>query len=78
MPQDRNTAKFVAEITVNLVPVNRYGDELADNGTFTYTRVIEVKTIANLGMVLERLSETGLNPIPNDAHMPDAPYAKEL
>lgn len=56
MPRDDTTAKFKVNVTVDLTPVNRYGDELG-SGHIQYTKTLEVKNMVELGVYLERLNE---------------------
>lgn len=55
MARDDNTSKFKVAITIELIGVNRYGENTG-HGNLSYTKTLEVKNMVELGVYLERLN----------------------
>jgi hypothetical protein len=62
MSQDKNTAGYQMRVRVEFVEVNRYGDELNNDGNLTFTKTIAVKTLTELARVLARLEKVSAEP----------------
>jgi hypothetical protein len=56
MARDQVAAKFTADISVNITPVNQYGDKLT-GGAFTYTVVIYENKLSAVMERLEKIDE---------------------
>lgn len=56
MPQDRTTAGYKVSVIFEFTEVNKYGDKIGD-GHLAMTKVIHVKSLAELGTVLARVDE---------------------
>jgi hypothetical protein len=59
---DMNTAGYQMRVRVEFVEVNRYGDELNNDGNLTFTKTIAVKTLTELARVLARLEKVSAEP----------------
>lgn len=55
MPRDHNTAGYRMEISVIMVEVNKYGDELTE-GSLHFTKTLKVHSLTELAKVLEAIS----------------------
>lgn len=56
MAQDIEVDRWQAEITVDLTPVNKYGDVLSsDGGTLRFTKSIKAKTLTDVAQVIESI-----------------------
>jgi hypothetical protein len=58
MPRDMITSKFLATITITVVPLNQYGDQI-DEGSFTYTTEIQERKMSGVMARLERINDKG-------------------
>lgn len=56
MVQDRTVAKWKAVISIDLTPVNKYGDVISeDGGELRFTREIKATTLLEVAQVIENI-----------------------
>jgi hypothetical protein len=56
MGQDREVARWQATITVDLTPVNKYGDVLeSEGGALRFTKGIKATTLVEVAEVIENI-----------------------
>jgi hypothetical protein len=55
MARDENTTGFKATLTVSFIPVNKYGDELAQESVLVFMKVLPVKTLSEITAILETI-----------------------